>query len=174
MLCPSKGPLNIDVHTNTSVPIVCIALANCHVPFVITAKQALEARTISELSMSVSDCLPTPLIRGWIEFPHSLTRWKKTNSPWIKPQVLEINLETSYFRKRFLLSISWYKGACGGKEHPEVQPSAAHPQREDVIGISSFLIFPHWFLTDMRTWFEEIWGHDRCLSLFVFSFRSLN
>ena len=45
-----------------------------------------------------------------------------------------MNLETSYFRKKFLLSISWYKGACGGKEHSEVQPSAAHPQGEDVIG----------------------------------------
>lgn len=117
MLCPSNCPLNIDIHTSTSVPIVCIALTNCYVWFVITAKQTLEARTISKLNMSVSNCLPKPLIQGWVEFPHSLTKWKKTNSPRIKPQVLEMNLETSSFQKRFLLSISWYKDACGGKEH---------------------------------------------------------
>lgn len=174
MLCPIKCPLNIDAYTNTSVPIVCIELVNCHVWFVITAKQALEARTISKLSMSVSNCLPKPLVRGWVEFPHSLTKWNKTNSPRIKPQVPEMNLETSSFQKRFLLSISWYKGACGEKEHPKVQPSAAHPQREDSIGNSSFLSFPHWFLTDIRTWFNEIWCYDRCLSLFVLLFRSPN
>lgn len=33
---------------------------------------------------------------------------------------------------------------------------------------------PSLVLTDMRTWFNEIWGYDHCLSLFILLFGSLN
>lgn len=118
---PIKLPLHIEVYTHTLVPIVYIVLVNYHVLFELTAKQALKARTISDLSMS-QIVFPSPLSgNGLISLIHWQRRKRAASSPRANPHVLDMNLETSHFQKRLILSNSWHKGACSRQEGPEVQ-----------------------------------------------------
>lgn len=83
---PIKLPQNIDVYTHTLMPIVYIVLVNAHVLFELTAKQALEARTISDISMSVSSCLPKPLSGdGLTSFTHFQRRKRTASILRVKP-----------------------------------------------------------------------------------------
>lgn len=180
MLCPSNCPLNIDVHTNTSVPIVCIALANCHVRFVITAKQALEARTISEkkkknyfrtkhVCLRLSSKALDPGM-DWIpslKIKENKQSMNKTISSWDEPWDLLFPKEVLIVYLMIQRCLRWERASRSST----ISRSSTERRCERDLQLPQLLSL---VLTDVRTWFNEIWGYDHCLSLFVLLFGSLN